>query len=318
MSLSEQFLHLSQVEFWAMLLFCGVAALAGFYFAFRWLGRARLIEDAPTAKIRSAHQGYVELVGNARLMDGEAIFAPLTGIDCCWYRYKIDKRGDKNWRTLESDTSDALFLLEDETGHCLVDPEGAEVTPSDRSVWYGSERYPLNRTPVRHRLQRTPLLKLLGVLNREIGYGRYRYTEERIYPGDRLYAIGLFKSLDELDHRQSQTELIRGLLQDWKRDRAQLLARFDLNRDGEIDAREWETARKAAQTQARMAQKEQQRHSLQHRLSAPDSRHQPFLLSTLAEFDLVRRYRLKAFVAIALFFITGSAAVWMLGLRLSQ
>lgn len=317
MSLSEQFLHLSQFEFWALLLFCALAAPGGFYYAFRWLGRARLIEDAPTARIRSAHQGYVELVGNARSMAGEPILAPLTGINCCWYRYKIEKRGNKNWRTVESDTSDGLFLLEDETGHCLIDPEGAEVTPSDRSVWHGNARYPLERQPRRQRVGRTPLFRLLGALNREICIGRYRYTEERIYPGDRLYAIGQFKSLDDLDHRQSRAELTRELLRQWKQDRAQLLARFDLNRDGEIDRREWETARKAAQTQARLELAEQQRELIEHTLSAPDSSRHPFLLSTLADFELVRRYRLKAFGAMVLFFISGTTAVWLLGLRLT-
>lgn len=318
MSLSEQFTHLSHVEFWALLLFCTVAALGGLYYAFRWLGRARLIEDAPTAKIRSAHQGYVELLGNARLMAGEPVFAPLTGIDCCWYRYKIEKSGDKNWRTVESDTSDTLFLLEDETGHCLIDPEGAEVTPSDRSVWYGGERYPVNRSPGRQRVKQTPLLKLARFLNREISTGRYRYTEERIYPGDPLYAIGQFKSLDDLDHRQSQSEWMRGLLREWKQDRTQLLARFDLNRDGEIDTREWDMVRHTAETQARLAHTEQQRQMIQHTLSSPNSSRHPFLLSTLADFELVRRYRLKAFGAITLFFIAGAAAVWLLGLRLSQ
>jgi len=318
MSLSEQFVHLSQFEFWALLLFCSIAAPGGFYYAFRWLGRARLIEDAPTAKIRSAHQGYAELVGNARLMAGEPILAPLTGIDCCWYRYKIEKSGNKHWRTVESETSDGLFLLEDETGHCLINPEGAEVTPSDRSVWYGSQRYPTNRTPGRQRVKQTPLLNLARFLNQEIGSGRYRYTEERIYPGDQLYAIGQFKSLDDLDHRQSQAEQTRDLLRQWKQDRTLLLARFDLNRDGEIDRREWNTARKAAQTQAKLALAEQQRNMIEHTLSSTDSSRHPFLLSTLADFELVRRYRLKAFGAITLFFIAGTVAVWLLGLRLSQ
>lgn len=318
MSISEQFRHLSQMEFWALTLFCAGAAIVTFYFAFRWLTRARLIEDAPTAKIRSAQQGYVELVGNARLMAGEPICAPLTGTECCWYRYKIEKRGDKNWRTVESDTSDETFLLEDETDHCLLDPEGAEVTPSDRSVWYGHERYPMNRQPNKQRIGRTPLLKLIGLLNTEIGGGRYRYSEERIYPGDRLYAIGLFKSLDELDHRQHKSELMRELLREWKQDRTTLLNRFDLNGDGQVDTREWALARKAAETQARMSHAEQQANLIHHRLGSPETSRYPFLLSTLAEFDLVRRYRLKAIGAISLFFVTGIAAVWLLNLRLAS
>lgn len=317
MSISQQFLHLSQMEFWALALFCTGATLVSFYFAFRWLNRARLIENAPTAKIRSAQQGYVELVGNARLMAGEPINAPLTGTDCCWYRYKIEKRGDKNWRTVESDTSDETFLLEDETDHCLLDPEGAEVTPSDRSVWYGNERYPMNRQPDKQRVARTPLLKLIGLLNTDISGGRYRYTEEHIYAGDRLYAIGLFKSLDELDHRQHKAELMRELLRAWKQDRTTLLSRFDLNGDGQIDTREWALARKAAETQARMTHTEQQSNQIHHRLGSPETIRYPFLLSTLPEFELVRRYRLKAAGAITLFFAAGITAAWLLNLRLA-
>lgn len=318
MSISQQFVQLSQMEFWALTLFCGGVTLASFYFAFRWLTRARLIENAPTAKIRSAQQGYVELVGNARVMAGAPISAPLTGTACCWYRFKIEKRGDKNWRTIESDTSDEIFVLEDETDHCLLDPEGAEVTPSDRSVWYGNERYPTNRQPNKQQVGRTPLFKLLGLLNTELGSGRYRYTEERIYHGDRLYTIGQFKSLDELDHWQHKTELMRELLRQWKQDRTTLLSRFDLNGDGQIDAREWGLARKAAETQARMAHAEQQRNLIQHRLGSPESASFPFLLSTLPEFALVRRYRWKAAGAISLFFIGGIAAVWLLNLRLGS
>ena len=74
--------------FWA-LTFSGLSALA-FYFAFRNLARARLIEDTPTSRVRSAHQGYVELEGEAAAMQGEPILSPLTQTACCWFRYKIE------------------------------------------------------------------------------------------------------------------------------------------------------------------------------------------------------------------------------------
>ncbi|MCW8908356.1 MAG: E3 ubiquitin ligase family protein [Sedimenticola sp.] len=315
MSPGQQLLHLSEAEYWGLLLFAAGLALAGFYFAFRWFGRARLIENAPTARIRSAHQGYVELVGEVLSLPGEPVLAPLTGTPCCWYRYKIEKQGDKHWRSVESDTSDALFLLRDETGDCLLDPEGAEVTASDRTVWYGHSRYPHARPdPARRRPQST-LHRVADLLNRDLGGGRYRYTEERIYPGDRLYALGLFKSEDDLDQRQQQEERVRGLLRAWKQDRAGLLARFDLNRDGEIDLREWELVRRAALRQTEIAQTEQSIPSL-HRLGATDSARHPFLISTLPEFDLVRRYRWRAIGAISLFFLSGAGASWLLGLRI--
>ena len=43
----------------------------------RHVSHIRLIEDTPTAKIRSAPQGYVELEGTGKLMDGPPIIAKL-------------------------------------------------------------------------------------------------------------------------------------------------------------------------------------------------------------------------------------------------
>ncbi|MEE9358155.1 E3 ubiquitin ligase family protein [Candidatus Vondammii sp. HM_W22] len=106
---------------------------------------------------------------------------------------------------LESNTSDQLFLLRDKTGDCIINPEGAEVTPNDRSIGYGHARYPSNKKPMRSIPQLRPLFRLAKLLNTPIGLtGRHRYTEERIYTSDTLYAIGHFKSLDEMGHTLSQ------------------------------------------------------------------------------------------------------------------
>ena len=200
--------HDFTAEQWFWLGLTIVASIVGFYLAFRWMARARIIEDTPTARIRSAHQGYVELTGQAQLIDGPPIIAPLTSTPCCWYQYKIEKKGHKHWRTLESDTSDELFLLDDETGRCVIDPEGAEVTPSERSVWYGTSRYPQERSPASQKVEHPPLLKIAKMLNTDMGLGgRYRYTEERIFAGDTLYALGHFKTQDELDQQVDQQEL---------------------------------------------------------------------------------------------------------------
>ncbi|HET7597716.1 MAG TPA: hypothetical protein VFK15_12360 [Burkholderiales bacterium] len=44
---------------------------------------------------------------------------------------------------------------------------------------------------------------------------------------------------------------VSDLLGEWKKDKAQLLARFDGNKDGEIDLKEWEQARLEAQKEVR-------------------------------------------------------------------
>lgn len=56
-----------------------VITLRLFYLGFRQLHRARLIEDTPTSRIRSAAQGYAELEGRAVAL-GDPLYAPLSGV----------------------------------------------------------------------------------------------------------------------------------------------------------------------------------------------------------------------------------------------
>ena len=318
MPLSEQLLHLGNKEFWFITLFALAAASGGFYLAFHYLRRARIIEDTPTANIRSAHQGYVELTGIARQMEGEPILAPLTKLPCCWYSYKVERRGDKGWFTVDSGSSESLFLLRDSTGDCIIDPEGADVTSNQRDVWQGDSSIATptigNKLPSGWKL----LLKLGREINSTevIGSG-HRYTETRIHDGDRLYAIGLFKSLDEVDNIQQRSEIARDLLRQWKRDRSSMLLEFDHNRDGHIDLEEWEQVRQRAQAQAQLEQEQLTQGQVLHTLSATGSRQHPFLISNLPEFDLVRRYRMYVVLATTTFFLSGALAVWLLTIKLT-
>lgn len=315
MSITEQILHLSSFKFWGVLLAATAASMAAFYYAFRFFVRMRIIEDTPTAKVRSAPQGYIELTGSAQLMAGDSLVAPLSGTPCCWYRFKIEKRGDKNWRLVESDTSDSLFLIEDATGLCHIDPEGADVTPRDKNVWYGYERYP-QKNPSTHQKAQGGMAKLAKILNTGLSVGgRYRYTEEHIYDGDPLYVIGHFKTVDYEDQRQNQAEERRALLRQWKQDRTWLLQRFDLNRDGQIDPAEWDLARSAAKRQVELEHKALEKAPEINLLAAGKSNRHPFLMSTMPEFDLVKRYRWKAVGTLSLFFITGILAIWLLNNR---
>src|SRR5690606_12937216 len=96
-------------EFWVITGLLAAAAFAAFVFSFHFLRRARLLEDVPTSRIRSAAQGYCELDGIARLLDGPAIAGPLTGLPCVWWEYRIEekvttgsgKNRTSHWRTLE-------------------------------------------------------------------------------------------------------------------------------------------------------------------------------------------------------------------------
>lgn len=300
-------------DFWMWTIALILVALVGFFFAFRSLRKARIIEDTPTARIRSAHQGYVELNGVARYLEDSPCHAGLTGKECCWYRFHIQKKGDKNWRTVESGSSDEFFVVHDETGDCIIDPLGAEVTSTVRNVWYGGSRHPENSDPP---LSRSHTFFGFHVdfhvdSSRGLRFGsHYRYTEERIHLGDPLYAIGYFKTMDDMDHNANRQVKLRELLQEWKKNPS-LMSRFDRDGNGQIDPKEWEAARRAAEYKVKRDYEEELRGRILNTLSKPPLRSHPYLISTLPEFDLVRRYKVIAAFSLAVFLGCGSGAAWM-------
>lgn len=102
--------------------------------------------------------------------------------------------------------------------------------------------------------------------------GEYRQTEWLLLPGDMLYAIGQFETINADTHALDEKQEIAALLAQWKRDRARLLQRFDRNRDGEIDLAEWEAARSAAAEEAAGAARETRMRDGYHLLKRPDGR----------------------------------------------
>ena len=189
-------------------------AVVSFYAWFATMRRHRVVGDMPTSQIASAAQGYVELSGWAEHHPGSTIIAPLTKRDCCWFRYTIEEREDeRNWRTVDEGESAGTFLMRDDSGSCTVDPEGAEILCEHEDCWTESNT---------------------------------RYTEWRIHDGDRLYALGDFRTRSFAPSVQDAREDLNQLLAQWKSDKPDLLRRFDLDKDGQIDDKEWELARAAA------------------------------------------------------------------------
>lgn len=284
----EGFASLPPDEFWFWTVALGAGGVLLLGLGLMLLRRARLMEDTPTAKIRSASQGYTELNGYARLLEGPEIRSPLTGQRCAWWSYSIEERQtvwrggkrSRDWKVIEKATSEELFLLHDGSGQCVVDPFGAKVYPSLKRVWQGRTHRPV-QVP-----RRTPLLS----------FGNYRYREQQVHVGDALYALGLFRTQTAIQEFNQQRE-VRDLLAEWKLDRAQMLKRFDADGDGQIDLQEWEAARRAALEQVRKQQVERSLEPDIHVLSRPTDR-RPFILSTLSQLELVRRYRLGGFLSV--------------------
>jgi hypothetical protein len=236
-----------------------------------WVGntrRQRTIEDIPTSRIASAAQGYTELKGVAAQFPDSVLPAPLSQTPCVWYRYQIESRDvHGQWRVADHGTSDDSFLLRDDSGSCVIDPDGAEVTTSRKRVWTE---------------------------------GDGRYTEYLLLPGDSLYAIGEFRTLSEPAAAATLSQEVGELLAEWKRDPARLRQRFDADGDGEISLDEWEVARRAARQEVEARARERAASAPLNVLARPrDGR--PFLISNLDPARLVWRYRLWALTHLAMF-----------------
>ncbi|WP_200181059.1 GIDE domain-containing protein [Ectothiorhodospira mobilis] len=261
--------------------------------------RLRLIADTPTARVRSAAQGPVELTGQAALLPGPPIIAPLSGTPCVWYEYRVERRhqgnnGNTRWRTVHSGCSGDLFALDDDTGRCVVDPEGARIHTPHRERWYG------------HRPNPRAIPLPAGLLEG----GRYRYLERRIHAGDPLYALGHFHSQGGADPGPVKDE-VAALLREWKRD-PQRMAAIDTDGDGQVDLAEWDRAREMAQRQALEARAQRAREPQVHLLGRGTRRGLPYLLSVYPESRLLRGLRWRARLG-AVGFLTGIGGLaWLL------
>jgi hypothetical protein len=300
----------------------GIAALtigagAAAWFAWRGLYRARLLEDMPTSKARSAAQGYVELEGRGKLLDGAPMVAPLSGLPCVWYRYKVEEQitvhnpkgpDYHQWRTVDQGESTETFWLEDDTGHVVVDPEGAEVTPAHVDVWhtgmFGSNS-PLHSNFV------------IDFTATRGGGNPHRFTEWRINPGEPVFALGLLKNLGSHLNPNTLDEDAHQILVEWKQDQPKLKERFDLNKDGKIDDQEWMLARAQARREAHKARQAQQEKFSDglNLLGRTGDRNRPFLLSAHPQSRLTRRYRWQAILGGAGFLLLGAAALWLYNTR---
>jgi E3 Ubiquitin ligase len=285
-------------QFWKLAL--AVAAPLCFYYGFRNWRLARLIDDTPLSRIRSAAQGYVELSGTARRTDGEPNLGPLTRLPCVWWQFRIEHRTgtgrNRGWSTVNQGGSTVPFRLEDDTGTCLVDPSGADVRPGTSITWRGSSPWPVPPGEGR---------RFMG-----LDGGDYRYTEHRIDEQENVHVIGDFRTVGGIEANDVTGEVMR-LLSDWKQDQPALLRRFDADRNGVLSQAEWESARALARAQIEQRAPASARPAANMVVRPQDQR--PFLVAACDLKALARRCRWAAGALLAGFLV----AVGLLGFLVS-
>jgi len=117
----------------ALVVYCGIGLVAGpvwFLHGFQSFRRKRLIENTPTARIRSMAMGLVEV--NGRVSGRSQLIAPFSGRACAYWQIDVStgstgRNGSSgSWRIVHRDQSGSPFFLTDDTGTAMIFPQGAD------------------------------------------------------------------------------------------------------------------------------------------------------------------------------------------------
>lgn len=241
------------------------------------LHRRRAIAETPTSRIASAAQGYVELRGTGKPLDDPPLLSHLTALPCLWYRYRVEEKSGEKWQTASSGESEVALILDDGSGRCLIDVDHAEILTRHKESWVK---------------------------------GGYRYTEWKLLIGDPIYVLGEFRSIGGATLELDAGRDIKALLGEWKSDQTTLLKRFDLNKDGSIDIKEWTLARQAARREVDKLHREARQEDELHTVRCP-ANGQLYLISNLDPDRIARRYLWWAIFHLGTFFASLIALPWL-------
>lgn len=298
------------MDFHAYLFFSGMLlffCITLFYYCYKNFLLSRQLEDMPTGKIRSAYQGYIEIYGLANYFENKPLYAPLTKLPCAWYRFQIQRYAKNGWETIETGKSEVRFSMEDGTGICLVDPEGAEITTSLVDSWRGFQRY--------------PRAKPRGAFSKFISYfGSYRYIEERFEKATPIHVLGNFETLGNRSFNDAQIHLeTNDLLRQWKEDYHNLLNKYDTNQDGQLESDEWDRVVREAENTIRAKYTTMDvRDPINVMSKMGLTSRQPFIISSIGEKRLLQLYRRKAALYLTSFIVLFVFTLWFVGVRIFQ
>lgn len=254
-------------------LFIALLVLIGILSFVAWLAahhRYQIIAYTPSSRIGTAAQGYVELYGQADVHPDTQPIGFRSGPPSVWYRYRVQRvSAEGNWQHISSGTSGDSFELVDDTGRCVIDPEGAEVIASHKRSWRNDD---------------------------------YQISIRYFSPGDKLYVIGELAAARPVNESIDNRVEVSALLREWKKDSADFLRRFDMNNDGQVDVGEWDRAVRAAERNIGEQKREYARQPQLQILSKPKVSSRPFLISNRDPVKLAKIYRWWSWLHLAVFF----------------
>jgi hypothetical protein len=154
-----------------------------FWKGFRQLHVLRLIENTPTARIRSMAMGLVEVHG--RVSSRSTQIAPFSGKACAHWQVDISVRGRNrgSWSVIHRNASGSPFFLQDDTGVALVYPHG-----SDCRLNFGTEEECFGLVPP------SPYAEYLhehgSLMTQSARLGMMRFRERLLEDGQDVYVFG--------------------------------------------------------------------------------------------------------------------------------
>lgn len=261
-------------------------AVSGYVMWRRNMRAANLMEGTATSRVATAAKGYVELFGTARGAGGKPVRDPIQGLACLWFNVVTERHRGSEWDVERRQASTEPLSLQDSTGSCLIFPGEAKID---------EEQDP-------------------DIIVKESTSRRHKIW--RVHDGDPLYALGFLERRSpplagpipgSIAAAHAGLELLRV----WKRDQAKLLERFDANRDGRVDAAEWERARRAAHDSVAADAAADARRSRAAAAAAPDAhishqlRHpddgRPLLIASRPESEGLRRVKWRSRLGLLMF-----------------
>ncbi|HJX05284.1 MAG TPA: GIDE domain-containing protein [Candidatus Nanoarchaeia archaeon] len=174
---------------------------------FSLLKKKRIIQNTPTSKIRSLAMGKVEVNGEVVPAKEELLKSPLSGKDCVYYHYTIEKQVKRgkisSWELLARGGNKTDFYIKDDTGKVLINPSGADIQLKESFSFDCSFFDCFRRTPL--------AVKQLFVKHNLTSYDNFfgkfnglRVLEYVIEPKARLYIMGTAEDNPSVEEATAQ------------------------------------------------------------------------------------------------------------------